>query len=80
MVTFKLQACEKTSKEANPFLLQHLSDAHYVTLQKCFSHPSLVFFSDLTHKTGLQIGGKITNNKPPGPIKLSTESEIEHSQ
>jgi hypothetical protein len=40
---------------------------------KYFSQPSLVlyFSSNLTHKTGLQIGGKTTNNNPLEPMNQS---------
>jgi hypothetical protein len=50
-----------------------------VTLQKYFSHPSLViyFFFNLNHKTETEtadICGGITNNKPPEPITMMGQS------
>jgi hypothetical protein len=43
-----------------------------VTLQKYFSHPSLVIYSFATPpiklKLGQQIGGGLLIAKPPGPI------------
>ncbi len=48
------------------------SGAQYVTLQKCFSQPSLViyFFSNPTYetKTGTANMRQTTNSKPPRPI------------
>jgi len=66
------------------------SNAQYVTLQKYFSHPSLVFFSffatpPIKLKLGQQIGGGgTTNSKPPGPIiimmgQLVVRSYLLHS-
>jgi hypothetical protein len=53
--------------------------AQYVTLQKYFSHPSLVvyfsFFSTPPIKLKLQIDGRLLiNSNPPGPIKLFSQS------
>jgi len=49
-----------------------------VTLQKYVSHPTLVclLFSNPTHKTKIGTANwwEITNSKPPGPIKLSSQS------
>jgi hypothetical protein len=61
-------------------LFEISSGAQYVTLQKCFSHPSLVIYSfatpPITLKLGQQIGGGgTTNSKPPGPIIMMGQSE-----
>jgi hypothetical protein len=53
--------------------LDHSSCAHNVTLQKYFSHPSLVnyFFPTPTHKTKIGTANKLETtkkNKPHGPI------------
>jgi hypothetical protein len=53
------------------------SHAQYVTLQKYFSHPSLVFFSPTPRiklKTGTWHRWETTSTKSPGPIKLSSQS------
>jgi hypothetical protein len=54
------------------------SGAQYVTLQKYFSHPSLVIYffptSPIRLKLGLQTGGRLLIATPPGPIKLSSQS------
>jgi hypothetical protein len=50
--------------------------AQYVTLQKYFSHPSLVIYffpnSPIRLKLGLQTRGRLLIATPPGPIKLSS--------
>jgi hypothetical protein len=55
------------------------SNAQYVTLQKYFSHPSLVIYLFATPpmnlKLGQQIRGGTTNSKPPGPIIMMGRSE-----
>jgi hypothetical protein len=54
----------------------------YVTMQKCFSHPSFgyfLFFQPRTHKNwnwDSKIGGGTSNSKPPGPISMMGQSEI----
>jgi len=58
-----------------------------MTLQKHFSHPSLVMYSFATPpiklKLGQQIGGGTTNSKPPGRIIMmgqskNTEQQLDH--
>jgi hypothetical protein len=52
-----------------------------MTLQKYFSHPSLVFFPPTlvpTHKTktGTSNRWETTISNPPGPIKLSSRLTV----
>jgi hypothetical protein len=55
------------------------TSAQHATLQKYFSHPSLViyFFSNPTHKTkiGTATRWETTNSKPHGPIIMIGQSE-----
>jgi len=50
-----------------------------VTLQKYFSHPSLVMYSFTTPPIKLKLGQQsrwgTTNGKPPGPIIMMGQSE-----
>jgi hypothetical protein len=62
------------------YTLEISSGAQYVvTLQKYFSHPSLVMhsFGNPTNKTGTGITNRwgTTNNKPLGPIIMMGQSE-----
>jgi hypothetical protein len=52
-----------------------------VTLQKCFSHPSLVIYCFASPPTKLKLGQQIgegtTNSKPFGPIIIGPSSVSE---
>jgi hypothetical protein len=59
--------------------LSWFSGAQYVTLQKCFSHPSLVIYCFATQPRKLNLGTAnrwgTTNSKPHGPIVMMGRSE-----
>jgi len=80
-VTDKLQqqVCKLDPTSSSSSSKRISSGAQYATLRKYFSHPSLVIYSFATPpiklKLGQQIGGGITNNKPPRPIIMMGQSE-----
>jgi len=53
-----------------------------MTLQKYFSHPSLVIYYFPTHKTKIETANRVetTNSKPPRPIIMFDQSKNREDQ
>jgi hypothetical protein len=57
------------------------TDAQYVTLQKYFLHPGLVFFFNYTHKTKIRTTNRCrtTNSKPFRQVSMMGQSKTHSS-